>query len=178
MVLQPSARQRSVRERSVRGRVGAAVVVVSAVVASCGGSPEVEPYAAVEFGSGGPVAVDGLRGDVVLLAGWATWCIPCERELPELDTFAATADADLRIIAVNVDNASVGDDAVAAMVDRLGVSLPIWRDPDGRLLTHFGGAMMPFSVLLGRDGSPVRAWNGAIDVDAPDFLAAVADALA
>lgn len=148
------------------------------MAAGCGGAPEAEPYAAVVFGTGEPIAVDEFRGDAVLLAGWATWCIPCERELPELDAFAATADAGLQIIAVNVDGAAVGDDAVGAMTDRLAVSLPVWRDPDATLLAHFGGAMMPFSVLLDRDGVPVRSWNGAIDVDTDDFLAAVDDALA
>jgi thiol-disulfide isomerase/thioredoxin len=168
------------RTRSARCRVGAAIAVAAALAAGCGtdDAPDAEPYAAAVFGSGVPVAVDELRGEAVLLAGWATWCIPCERELPELDAFAATADADLRIIAVNVDNASVSDEAVAAMTDRLAVSLPVWRDPEGRLLTRFGGAMMPFSVLLDRDGVPVRTWSGAIDVDHEDFLDAVADALA
>ncbi len=147
-------------------------------MASCGDGPPAEPYAAIDFGSGRPVAVDEMRGEAVLLAGWATWCIPCERELPELDAFAAEADPGLRIIAVNIDAAVIDDDAVAAMTDRLEVSLPVWRDPDGALLTHFGGAMMPFSVLLDRDGVPVRSWNGAIDVDADDFLAAIASALA
>jgi thiol-disulfide isomerase/thioredoxin len=169
----------------LRARAGAAILLASVLVASCGGDDDAgvegvaaEPYAAALFGTGERVAVDELRGDAVLLAGWATWCVPCERELPELDAFAATADPDLRIIAVNVDNASVGDDAVAAMTDRLAVSLPVWRDPEGVLLTHFGGVMMPFSVLLDRDGVPVRTWTGAIDVDHDDFLAAVDDALA
>lgn len=171
------------RARSARRRAGV-VGLIAALVASCGGDDAddtdvpAEPYAAAVFGSGETVAVDELRGDAVLLAGWATWCVPCERELPELDAFAATADPDLRIIAVNVDNASVGDEAVAAMTDRLAVSLPVWRDPEGVLLTHFGGVMMPFAVLLDRDGVPVRTWTGAIDVDHVDFLAAVDDALA
>ncbi len=158
----------------------AVIATAAALAAGCGAddAPVAEPYAAAMFGSGERVAVDELRGDAVLLAGWATWCIPCERELPELDAFAAIADADLRIIAVNVDHASVSDEAVAAMTERLAVSLPVWRDPDGALLTRFGGAMMPFSVLLDREGVPVRTWSGALDVDHEDFLAAVADALA
>ena len=146
------------------------------VVAACSGTTdEAEPYAAVEFGTGDPVSVDEYPGQPVLLAGWATWCVPCERELPELDTFVDNrTDDDLVVVAVNVDKATVGGDDVEAMLQRLEVSLPVWRDPDGILLTQFGGSTMPFSVLLDRDGEVSKTWIGALDVDDDEFVAAIA----
>ena len=149
------------------------------VLAACSGGTEAEPYAAVEFGTGEQVSTDQYLGQPVLLAGWATWCVPCERELPELDTYVderANADQadDLVVVAVNIDQTTIGDDDVAAMLQRLEVSLPTWRDPDGTLLTQFGGSTMPFSVLLDRDGEVSKTWIGALDVDDDEFLDAIA----
>ena len=133
-----------------------------------------EPYAAVEFGTERPVSVDGFDGSPVLLAGWATWCVPCERELPELDAFVdQRVEDDLAVIAVNIDAASIDDGEIEAMLERLDVSLRVWRDADGLLLTQFGGTAMPFSVLLDRDGDVSATWIGAIDVDDDDFLAKI-----
>lgn len=159
------------------------LVVAALCVAGCGGSDgdsdgEAAAYVAVAFPSGDAASVADLRGDAVLLAGWATWCVPCERELPELDAFAGARAADgLRVVAVNVDTPSIDDDDVSGMLERLDVSLPVWRDSDAGLLAEFGGTAMPFAVLLDRDGRVVRIWNGAVDVDDTEFLAAVDSAL-
>lgn len=153
---------------------GLVVAVLSA--AGCGNATgDAAPYGASVFPSGEPASVDDLRGEAVLLAGWATWCVPCERELPELDAFAAGPDG-IRVVAVNVDTGAVDATTIAAMLDRLDISLPIWRDPDAELLAAFDGTVMPFSVLLGPDGEVVRTWNGAIDVDDDSFRDAVASA--
>lgn len=135
-------------------------------------------YAAVDLATGADATLAGLRGEVVLLAGWATWCLPCERELPELQAYAADAPDGLRIVAVNVDDAGTDDAAVEAMTSRLGVSLPVWRDPAATLLESFGGFAMPFSVLVDPEGRIVRTWNGALDVDDPIFTDAITAALA
>ena len=163
-----------------RSRVpSVAAIVALACTAACapGGGLDGTPFTAVTFPGGDAVSASSFEGEAVLLAGWATWCVPCERELPLLDAYADVADPGLRIVAVNVDTASVGDGDVAAMLDRLDVGLPVWRDADGALLTRFGGSLMPFSVLLGRDGEVVRTWSGALDVDDDEFAVAVADAL-
>ena len=152
------------------------LVVAALCAAGCGDvDRETASYGASVFPSGEPASVDDLRGDAVLLAGWATWCLPCERELPELDAFAAGADG-IRVVAVNVDTGAVDVATIAAMLDRLGISLPTWRDPDAELLAAFDGSAMPFAVLLDRNGEVVRTWNGAIDVDAAAFRDAVATA--
>ena len=141
-------------------------LIVSVVAACSGTTDDTEPYSAVEFGTGNPVSVDQYAGRPVLLAGWATWCVPCERELPELDAYVdERTDDDLVVVAVNVDKATVGDDDVDAMLSRLDVSLRVWRDTDARL---------PFSVLLDRDGEVSNTWVGALDVDDDEFIEAIA----
>lgn len=155
-------------------RHGTRALLTVVVLAACSsGGPDDEPYAAVEFGTDRPVSVDQFEAAPVLLAGWATWCVPCERELPELDAFVDDRVDDLVVVAVNVDDPSIDDSAVEAMLIRLDVSLPVWRDPDGVLLTKFGGSTMPFSVLLDREGQVSRTWIGALDVDDDEFLEAI-----
>ncbi len=139
------------------------------------GAEDGEPYGAVAFDTGAPVTVDQFLGGPVLLAGWATWCVPCERELPALNVFAASPQAaQLTVVAVNLNDASVGRTDIEAMLDRLDVTLPVWRDVDGTLLTRFGGSLMPYSVLLDSEGQVAASWVGAIDVDDDEFLASIA----
>lgn len=117
-----------------------------------------------------------LIGTPALLAGWATWCVPCERELPALDAFAASAAADgIQIVAVNVDRADVADTELAEMLERLDVDLPVWRDTEQTFLAVYEGAMMPYSVLLDRHGAITKTWTGSLDPDGATFQTAIAE---
>lgn len=165
--------------RRRRGWRWVPILPILPILGACSaGADDAEPYGAAEFDSGDPVSVDEFVGRPVLLAGWATWCVPCERELPELDTYVdERAAEDLVVVAVNIDERTVGDDDIAAMLQRLDVSLTTWRDPDGSLLTQFGGSLMPFSVLLDRDGEVSTTWIGALDVDDDEFVEAIASVI-
>jgi thiol-disulfide isomerase/thioredoxin len=163
-----------------RGRLTAAcALAVAPVLGGCAGADvRAAPYAASAFPTGAPVSVADLEADAVVLAAWATWCLPCERELPLLDAYARTAPAGLAVVAVNVDTATVDDAQVADMLERLDVALPVWRDPSGAMVTRFGTGLMPFTVLLDGDGGVVATWSGAVDPEDEAFREAVADALA
>ena len=164
-----------VARRSRLGHVFAVVAAVAAL-AACSDVSESPEFSAASWPDGAPTDVTDLRGSAVLLAGWATWCVPCERELPMLDEFAATAAAEnVEIVAVNVDRADVADGDLEAMLDRLDVDLPVWRDRAKTFLAAYEGTMMPYSVLLDRDGAVARSWVGSLDTDSDEFLAAVAE---
>lgn len=151
-------------------------------------------YGATRFVDARPVLLSALRGRAVLLASWATWCAPCERELPRLERLAQERSAEgLQVVAVNIDPASLAAQDIAAMLERLGIdldppgaadadrhgiALAIWRDPDNRLGEQFGGFGVPFAVLIDRDGRVVERWNGALDPTGDAFVAALERALA
>lgn len=150
-----------------------AALVGCVVLSACADDDDVR-FSAVTWPDAAEVDLDDVRGTPTLLAGWATWCVPCERELPMLDDAVDAGVTDgVDVIAVNVDAGEVGDDELAEMLTRLDVDLPVWRDPDQQFLTAFGGPMMPFSVLLDGDGAVVRTWIGTLDVDGDDFLDAL-----
>ena len=90
-------------------------------------------------------------GKLVLVNFWATWCGPCREEMPLLDrTRREQAGKGLEIIGVAVDDA----DAVAAFLKESPVRYPILVGGDNDTLYKFGdgGGVLPYSVLIGREG--------------------------
>lgn len=141
-----------------------AVVLVSTATLACGGEDSGRGFTAIDLDTGDERSADDVRGTPTLLAGWATWCVPCERELPALEEALPELEAaGVRVVAVNVDADGVDVADVVAMIDRLAPSLESWRDTDSTLLGAYESFLMPFSVLLDADGDVVRTWNGALD---------------
>jgi thiol-disulfide isomerase/thioredoxin len=100
--------------------------------------------------SGYAVSLDELRGQVVLVNFWATWCDPCRAEMPELDELAREyGPQGFRVVAVNVL-----EDAgrVQRFRDELGLDMPLLLDPGGVVYGAFGVEGMPSSYLVDRDG--------------------------
>lgn len=95
------------RLNSIRRAATAAILVVAIALGGCGGdSPDTVPsFEAVDTATGSAVTPADLRGQPALLAAWATWCVPCERELPALDAayeatfmpFSVLIDAEGRV---------------------------------------------------------------------------------
>jgi len=100
-----------------------------------------------------PFALSDLRGRVVVLNAWASWCGPCEAEMPAFVDLDATADpADIVVVGLNVSD----DPAAAeAFMEEQGMTFPAVADPDGMLLATIPGVppkSLPSTVILDRDG--------------------------
>lgn len=95
------------------------------------------------------------RGRVTLVNVWATWCEPCKREIPALDSlYRVLGPKGLRIAAVSIDR---GDPApVKAFMDGFGVTFDVLHDPEGTIQQIYQGTGVPESFLLDRDGQIVR----------------------
>jgi cytochrome c-type biogenesis protein len=137
----------------------------------------VPDYRAVTLG-GEPASLVDLRGRVVLLNGWATWCIPCQREVPALDQLYKTRRAEgLEIIGVSMDVGG-SDDRVRQFMETFGMSYPVWRDPDDIFSGVFRAFGLPASYLIGRDG--ILRWMhvGELNPETASFRQALDEALA
>jgi cytochrome c biogenesis protein CcmG/thiol:disulfide interchange protein DsbE len=121
-------------------------------------------------------AVDGahvdtaaLRGRFVLVNFFATWCIPCIREHPELVKFAqrhlVTGDAAVVGVIFDDDAASV-----RRFVADKGVAWPIIPDPGGHVAYDFGVRGPPESFLLDRQGNVISKIIGTVQADSLDRL--------
>jgi peroxiredoxin len=133
-------------------------------------------FALPPLGGGEPLALESLRGQVVLLNFWATWCKPCEDEMPAMERlYRSLRDQGFALLAVSVD---VGDSEVEAFRTRLGLSFPILRDPDRKVANLYQSPRFPESWLVGRDGVLVARFIGPRDWDAPEYVARIRDLLA
>ncbi len=160
-----------------RGRRCAGVVAALAVVTSCARSADdtkVIEYRATDLDTGVDVSLQDLRGAPVLMSSWATWCEPCKEELPKLEAlYEQRAGDGLQLVAVNVNAPGPAERQIENMIERLGLTMPTWRDDANRFTVVFGGMGVPTNVLIGADGRVIQRWLGAVDVDDPAFIAAI-----
>jgi peroxiredoxin len=129
-----------------------------------GGSAPATPFTAATP-DGGTIAIGDLRGKVVLLNFWATWCEPCLEEMPAMERIARTyRDRGLVVLALSVDRE--GASVVRTYLKRHGLTFPVGLDPQQSVARLFRVWALPSTVILSRTGVPLysaqgaREWNG------------------
>ncbi len=127
---------------------------------------------------GAEVSLADLRGEVVLLNTWATWCTPCKEEMPWLQVLSDRYGAEgLQVVGVSIDRAGQ-DDTVRSFASEHGAAFSIWRDPSNRFSRAFETTGVPETLLIGRDGAVLYRWKGALVEENAADLALIEDALA
>ena len=101
------------------------------------------------------------KGKVTVVNFWATWCIPCRKELDEIAKSYPKwqKDYNLEFVAVTIDNAQ-GLPKVKPMVAQKGWKYTIISDTNSQLLNSLGGQSVPYTVLLDKKGNIVYEHNG------------------
>jgi peroxiredoxin len=123
------------------------------------------------LGGDGSLALSDLRGRVVLVNFWATWCESCEEEMPAMERLYRMLRAEgFELLAISVDS-DAGE--VAEFRDRLQLSFPIPLDPDKEVATAYQIFRFPESLLIGRDGLVAEKFVGPKDWDAPPYVARI-----
>jgi peroxiredoxin len=117
----------------------------------------------------GDTSLASLRGQVVLLNFWATWCEPCEREMPAMERLHEKLSPEgLRLVAVSVDETS---DVVEQFRTRFGLSFEILWDADKRVANTYQAFKYPETLLIDRDGVVVERYIGPREWDSPLYEA-------
>ena len=110
------------------------------------------------------ISSNGLRGQVVLLNFWATWCLECRAEMPMFEQLHREFSAQgLAVIGIN---AREGPSTILKYGKELGLTFPLVVDPTGKINSDYGVIGLPTTFLIRRSGLPValavgsREWNG------------------
>jgi len=118
-----------------------------------------------------------LKGEVVLLNVWATWCIPCRREVPELQALHTELEPrGLRVLGVSVD-ASGSDAAIRSFAEEFGMTYTILRDPGEVVSSTFRIQGVPASFLIDRSGTVVWRHLGPFEQNDSTLRNALGSAL-
>jgi peroxiredoxin len=131
------------------------------------GSPA-PPFDLPRIGESGTLSLEALRGKVVLLNFWATWCEPCEEELPAMQRLhRELSGGAFELVAVSVD----ADPApVLQFQKKLGLGFTLLLDSDQRVARSYQTFRFPETLLIGRDGVILERYVGPKDWDAPVYL--------
>ena len=112
--------------------------------------------------SGASLSLAALRGKVVLLNFWATWCVPCRKEMPAIEAlYQRYKDRGLEVLAVSLDKGSTS--VVEAFVKEVGVTYRVALDPSWATARTYGVRGLPTTFLIDRTGNVVLRELGERD---------------
>lgn len=125
--------------------------------------PEAAPVYAYVGLDGAPVASDSLRGKVVLVNFWATWCPPCLAEMPSMQRLVeALAGRPFQILAVNTEETK---SKVWKFRKLLNITFPTLLDSSGEVTRAWGVEVFPTSYLIDAGGRIRYVSYGALEWD-------------
>jgi cytochrome c biogenesis protein CcmG/thiol:disulfide interchange protein DsbE len=127
------------------------------------------PQFALSDLSGKMVSLRDLRGKVILLNFWASWCGPCRAEIPALERlYQKRKDRGFEIMAVNTERSSASQ--IASFAQKFGMSFPILLNPQGDMGNNYWVRAIPTSFLVDKKG--VIRWKivGGREWDNPSIL--------
>jgi thiol-disulfide isomerase/thioredoxin len=160
--------------------IGAIVLVLQI---DAGAPPVVRGVAAPDFalprlaaGSSpdqGLLSLTDLEGRVVLVNFWATWCAPCESEMPAMERLYQALPRDkFELVAVSIDDIA-GD--VEGFQERYQLSFPILLDQDQAIYKIYQTMGVPESLLIDQAGRIVERYVGPREWDAPEYVERIRD---
>ena len=175
----------------MRSRAGVAVVVAAALglaTPAHAGSEHLDalmvqtlptpiPAPAIRLADvdGAPRTLESLRGSVVLLNFWATWCIPCRDEMPAMERLHRSyRERGLTVLGVNFKESGP---EVRAFLEKLGVSFGTVLDTDGRVSEKYRVRGLPVTFLVDREGRLLWKAIGGREWDGPNGRAHLEEVL-
>ena len=116
---------------------------------------------------GETVTLSNLKGSVVFLNFWATWCPPCRDEMPSMESlYGKFKGRSFEMLAVNCGE---GDAVVSAFRDDNNFSFPILLDSDGAVNSRYGIQAIPATFIIDKEGRIVVRFVGSTNWDTPEI---------
>jgi thiol-disulfide isomerase/thioredoxin len=118
----------------------------------------------------GSITLGELKGKVVFLNFWATWCGPCRAEMPSMEVlYQRFKESGLEIVAVNYrENRKTVD----TFTEQFNLSFPVTLDPAGRINGLYGIEAFPTTFIIDREGKIVTRVVGSLNWNTPELFVA------
>ena len=127
------------------------VALVALLAGVAGAASASTPDFTLPARSGGTLSLDELKGQVVMINFWATWCGPCRQEMPLLEQIQQKYEPlGFTVVGINVEPDSA---AAQTWLKGVGVAFPILFDRENKVAASFGVAGMPSTVFVDRNGA-------------------------
>ncbi|HJW72988.1 MAG TPA: redoxin family protein [Geothrix sp.] len=138
-------------------RLGATLLLAGSILGAVGkGDPA--PALQLKDRTGKAFSLADLKGQVVVVDFWASWCGPCRKSLPELDGLQDRYAAQgVKVVGVSLDD-DLG--AVTAFLEKIPVRFTILHDPAGKSGEAFSVVAMPTTFLIDREGRIAGRFEG------------------
>ena len=120
-------------------------------------------------------SLDEYRGKTVFLNFWATWCGPCQREIPDIEALykdRGENEGDLVVLGVanpktdsHPNNSDVSVDEVKAFIDEQGITYPVLMDTEGTMFSGYRIMSFPTTFMIAKDGNIFGYISGMLTPD-------------
>jgi len=151
-----------------------AIVCLIFLCFACGQGPQVAeigkpaPDFTLVDTKGKTWSLSELKGKVVFVNFWATWCPPCREEMPSMQKVYAFMPEDrFKMLAVLSNDDPALADSLAA---RIGCTFPILIDPESRVAKAYGLTGVPETYIIDKQGVLREKFIGAVQWDSPDTM--------
>ena len=131
---------------------------------------DIAPDFTLEDTKGNKVTLSALRGKVVMVNFWATWCPPCKEEMPSMEKLnQMMGGEDFVMLAINADENARS--VVPEFLEKNPHDFTVLYDNQGTVKGQYGVYKLPESFIIGKDGIVVEKVAGAIDSASPKTVA-------
>jgi thiol-disulfide isomerase/thioredoxin len=132
------------------------VLVMTTLVASLAWAAQTlsgpAPGFSLQSRDGQQVSLASLKGKVVMVNFWATWCVPCRQEMPHLEALYEKYNSlGFELLAVNVEKNNA--EGARKWLEETPVTFPVLFDPNNEVTKLYKVQTMPSTVLVARDGT-------------------------
>lgn len=129
-------------------------------------TPAMAPDFTVYDADGEPVRLSDFRGTPVVINFWASWCGPCQSEMPAFDAAAAEYEGQVRFLMINLTDGSQETQATAqAFLDEQGYAFPVYFDLDLEAASAYGVYGIPVTYFVDAEGRAVAQARSAISAE-------------
>ena len=138
----------------------------SAVAAENSLAPDVS---VMSLANGSTLKLSDLKGKVVLLNFWATWCPPCREEIPSMMKLnSVMSGKPFQMVAISIDEG--GKSAIESFFKASGFSIPTYLDGSGASAKIYGITGVPESFIIDKQGVLVKKIIGGFSWDSPEAV--------